>query len=44
VSASADGSLMLQAVPLGGHILFGNPSAACFFIYVGEETTLLIRR
>jgi hypothetical protein len=44
VPAQTDGFLFLRAVPLGAHILFENPPAARFFIYVEEETTLVIRR
>jgi hypothetical protein len=44
VPAEADGFLLLEAVPLGAHILFEYPAGACFFLYVEEETTLMIRR
>jgi hypothetical protein len=44
VPADSDGSLFLQAVSLGAHILFENPPSTCFFLYVREETTLMIRR
>ena len=44
VSAEADGSLFLEAVPLGAHILFENPPGACYLLYVEEENTLMIRR
>lgn len=43
VSADADGSLLLERVPLGAHTLFGNPPAARFLLYVREETILMIR-
>lgn len=44
VPTDTDGSLFLEAVPLGAHILFEMPPATCFFLYVEEETTLMIRR
>jgi hypothetical protein len=44
VPADADGSLFLQDVSLGAHSLFGNPPTTCFFLYVQEETALMIRR
>jgi len=44
VQAQADGSLILEAVPLGNHILFEYPAGACYFLYVEEETSLMIRR
>lgn len=43
ISAQADGSLLLQSVPLGAHILFENPPAARYFLYVQEDTVLMIR-
>jgi hypothetical protein len=44
VPTEADGSLLLEAVPLGAHFLFGIPPAACFFLFVEEETTRLTPR
>jgi hypothetical protein len=43
ISADTDGSLLLKRVPLGAHTLFENPPAARFFLYVQEETILMIR-
>ena len=43
ISAETDGSLLLRSVPLGAHTLFENPPAARYFLYVQEETTLMIR-
>jgi hypothetical protein len=44
ISTQTDGSLFLKSVPLGAHILFENPEAGHYFLYVQEETTLMIRR
>ncbi len=44
VFAQANGSLFLEAVPLGAHFLFEYPAGGLFFLYVEEETTLIIRQ
>jgi hypothetical protein len=44
ISAQADGSLLLRNVPLGTHILFESPPAVRYFLYVQEDTVLMIRR
>jgi hypothetical protein len=44
VSVQAEGSLFLQDVPLGEHFLFAASPAFRFFLYVDEETTLMIPR
>ena len=44
VPARTDGSLFLQSVPLGAHILFETPSASRYFLCVQEDTTLMVRR
>jgi len=43
ISADTDGSLLLKSVPLGAHTLFKNPPEARFFLYVQDETILMIR-
>jgi hypothetical protein len=49
VSAQTEGPLLLRAVPLGEHYLFESSPAeasptARFFLYVDEETALMVRR
>lgn len=44
VPAATDGSLLLEAVPLGAHFLFESATASCFFLYVEEDTVLLSRQ
>jgi hypothetical protein len=44
LSAQADGSLMLEGVPLGAHTLFELPVGAVYSLYVAEESYLMIRR
>jgi hypothetical protein len=44
LATQVDGTLCLQSVPLGAHILFKNPPAARYFLYIDEDTTLMIRR
>lgn len=44
VAAGADGSLHLEAVTLGGHYLFDNPATTCFFLYISEDSELLLPR
>ena len=44
VPTDADGSLILESVPLGSHILFELSLGTCIFLYVEEETILMIRR
>jgi hypothetical protein len=39
-----DGSLLLEGVSLGAHILFEMPAATSFFLYVEEEAVLMVRR
>lgn len=43
ISAETGGSLLLKRVPLGAHTLFENPPEACYFLWVQEETILMIR-
>jgi hypothetical protein len=42
--ARADGSLILEGLPLGAHTLFETTSGASCFLYVDEESCLMIRR
>jgi hypothetical protein len=43
MSADTGGSLLLRSVPLGAHTLFENPPSTRYFLYVQEETALMIR-
>lgn len=44
VPAATDGSLLLEAVPLGAHFLFESAAASCFLLFVDEKTELLSLR
>jgi len=44
VPPSTDGSLLLEAVPLGPHLLFDCATGSCFFLFVDESTELLSLR
>jgi hypothetical protein len=44
LEADSNGSLLLESVPLGAHLLFETSSRACLFLYVREDTTLVTFR